>query len=151
MAEAAQYGEARTKSVIGKAMAKFPELRALAKEVMPLIADVVAEANQMDPKDLEPFLPEKREKPKKDVEKELPALQNSDKVVLRFAPGPSGPLHLGHTRALALNNYYRNRYGGKLILRLEDTNPNAIDPEAYDMIQSDMDWLGIPRRNIGET
>ena len=62
---------------------------------------------------------------------------------MRFAPGPSGPLHLGHTRALALNNYYRNRYDGKLILRLEDTNPNAIDSEAYEMIQSDMDWLDI--------
>ena len=143
LAEAAQYGEARAKSVIGKAMAKFPELRASAKEVMPLIDEVVVEVNQMDPKDLEPFLPEKREKPKENIEKELPALQNSDNVVLRFAPGPSGPLHLGHTRALALNNYYRNRYGGKLILRLEDTNPNAIDPEAYDMIQSDMGWLGI--------
>ena len=69
LAEAAQYGEARAKSVIGKAMAKFPELRASAKEVMPLIDEVVAEANQMDPKDLEPFLPEKIEKPKENVEK----------------------------------------------------------------------------------
>ena len=64
-------------------------------------------------------------------------------MVLRFAPGPSGPLHLGHTRALALNNYYKNRYNGKLILRLEDTNPNAVDTDAYDMIQEDLSWLGI--------
>ena len=75
-------------------MGKFPELRASAKEVMSLIDEVVVEANQMDPKDLEPFLPRKKEKPKEDVVKELPTLQNSDKVVLRFAPGPSGPLHL---------------------------------------------------------
>ena len=101
------------------------------------------EVNQMDPEDLKSFLPEKPSKPKEIVEKELPPLENSDKVVLRFAPGPSGPLHLGHTRALVLNNYYRNRYNGKLILRLEDTNPNAIDSEAYEMIQSDMDWLDI--------
>ena len=72
LAEAAQYGEARAKSVIGKAMAKFPELRASAKEVMPLIDEVVAEANQMDPKDLEPFLPEKRENRRKMSRKSFP-------------------------------------------------------------------------------
>ena len=143
MAEAAQYGEARSKSVMGKAMGKFPELRKSAKEVMSLIDEVINEANEMDPDALKSFLPEKPSKPKETSEKELPPLVNSDSVVLRFAPGPSGPLHLGHTRALALNNYYRKRYGGKLILRLEDTNPNAIDSEAYEMIQSDMEWLDI--------
>ena len=75
--------------------------------------------------------------------RELPPLVNNEEVVLRFAPGPSGPLHLGHTRALALNNYYKKRYNGKLILRLEDTNPNAIDTDAYGMIQEDLKWLGI--------
>ena len=143
MAEAAQYGESRSKSVIGKAMGKFPELRKSAKEVMLLIDEVIAEVNRMDPESLKSFLPEKPSKSKEITEKELPPLENSEKVVLRFAPGPSGPLHLGHTRALALNNYYRDRYGGKLILRLEDTNPNAIDPEAYEMIQSDVEWLSI--------
>ena len=76
-------------------------------------------------------------------EKGFNLLENADEVVLRFAPGPSGPLHLGHTRALALNNYYKKRYGGKLILRLEDTNPNAIDSDAYEMIESDLNWLNI--------
>lgn len=146
LAEAAQYGEARAKSVIGKAMGKFPELRASARDVMLLVDEVVAEANHMDSKDLVAFLPEKRSKASD--EKELPALKNTENMVLRFAPGPSGPLHLGHTRALALNNYYRNRYGGKLILRLEDTNPNAIDSDAYAMIQSDMDWLEIAANQI---
>ena len=140
--EAAQYGEAKAKSVIGKAMGKYPEFRTQAKELMAIIDDVIDEANSVDSKDLKAYIPKKK-KPEKLETKELPPLKESEKVVLRFAPGPSGPLHLGHTRALALNNYYKKRYNGKLILRLEDTNPNAIDSEAYDLIPEDLSWLGI--------
>ena len=143
MSEAAQYGEAKSKSVIGKVMGKYPELRSSAKEIMQIIDAVIDEVNSMSADELQPYLPVKKAKAEKEVIRELPPLDNADLVVLRFAPGPSGPLHLGHTRALALNNYYKNRYGGKLILRLEDTNPNAIDPEAYSMIKSDLEWLGI--------
>jgi len=143
MSEAAQYGEAKSKSVMGKAMGKYPELRSSAKEIMQIIDDVIDEANSLSTEELQPYLPVKKKKVEKEVIRELPPLDNTDSVVLRFAPGPSGPLHLGHTRALALNNYYKNRYNGKLILRLEDTNPNAIDPDAYSMIESDLEWLGI--------
>ena len=148
MSEAAQYGEAKSKSVIGKAMGKYPELRSSAKDLMDIIDDVITEVNSMSPEELKPYLPTKKPKTEKVVERELPPINNPDSMVLRFAPGPSGPLHLGHTRALALNNYYKERYGGKLILRLEDTNPNAIDPEAYDMIQSDLEWLNIEADEI---
>ena len=140
--EAAQYGEAKSKSVIGTAMGKYPEFRTQAKELMSIIDSVIEEANSIDAKDLKSYIPKKKKQVKAEP-KELPPLLNNEKVVLRFAPGPSGPLHLGHTRALALNNYYKKRYNGKLILRLEDTNPNAIDTDAYDMIQEDLKWLGI--------
>ena len=143
MSEAAQYGEARSKSVIGKAMGKHPELRSSAQEVMQVIDEVIDEVNKMDSKVLESYAPLKKKKQEKAKPRELPPLNKTGKVVLRFAPGPSGPLHLGHTRALALNNYYKKRYEGKLILRLEDTNPNAIDEKAYDLIQEDLKWLGI--------
>ena len=140
--EVAQYGEAKAKSVIGKAMGKFPELRSQAKDLMSIIDQVIEEVNVLDANDLKSYIP-KKVKPSKVEAKELPPLANNENMVLRFAPGPSGPLHLGHTRALALNNYYKNRYNGKLILRLEDTNPNAVDTDAYDMIQEDLSWLGI--------
>ncbi len=62
---------------------------------------------------------------------------------MRFAPGPSGPLHLGHTRVAILNDEYCKRYDGKFINRVEDTNPDKIDPDAYDMIPQDLEWLGV--------
>jgi glutamyl-tRNA synthetase len=61
---------------------------------------------------------------------------------MRFAPGPSGPLHLGHARAAILNDEYCRRYKGRMILRLEDTDPARVLPEAYGMIEEDMAWMG---------
>ncbi len=82
---------------------------------------------------------------------ELPNLPNVEKeVVMRFAPGPSGPLHIGHTRAAILNDEYVKRYGGKYYLRLEDTNPLNIDPEAYDSIIEDLKWLGVEYHEVVE-
>ena len=52
MSEAAQYGEARSKSVIGKAMGKHPELRSSAQEVMQVIDEVIDEVNKMDSKEI---------------------------------------------------------------------------------------------------
>ena len=63
------------------------------------------------------------------------------KVVLRFEPSVSGPLHIGHSYGLGLNYLYAQKYKGKLILRLSDTNPENIYPDAYTLIQEDAAWL----------
>ncbi len=60
-----------------------------------------------------------------------------------MAPSPSGPLHIGHSRMAILNDEYVKRYGGELILRIEDTNPDNIDPDAYQLIPEDLKWLGV--------
>ncbi|MFN3527842.1 MAG: glutamate--tRNA ligase [Candidatus Altarchaeaceae archaeon] len=65
------------------------------------------------------------------------------KVVVRFAPNPSGYLHIGHARAAILNDEIAKEYNGKLILRIEDTDPSRVDIESYEAIEEDLKWLNI--------
>lgn len=65
------------------------------------------------------------------------------KVIVRFAPNPSGYLHIGHARAAILNDEIAKQYNGKLVLRIEDTDPGRVDKEAYTTIEEDLKWLGV--------
>ncbi|WII09284.1 glutamate--tRNA ligase [Methanomassiliicoccales archaeon LGM-DZ1] len=142
-------GKANPKAIAGKILGSHPELRGDVAGLNETIGGIVADVNAMAPeaqrKELEETAPEMLVKEKKVRTYELPDLENAEKgkTVMRIAPGPSGPLHIGHTRVSVLNDEYTKRYGGKLILRFEDTNPEKIDPEAYDTIPEDLDWLGV--------
>ncbi len=141
-------GTANPKAVVGKVLGGCPELRSKAGEITPLIESITAEVNAMGLEAQTKALAEMDSsllvKEKKERKYELPELKNVDgKVVMRIAPGPSGPLHIGHTRVSILNDEYVKRYGGDLVLRFEDTNPEKIDPDAYDMIPEDLEWLGV--------
>ncbi len=141
--EAARHGSAQPKSVLGKVLGAHAGLRPQARELGAVVARIVAEVNALSPAEVAAQAP--APEPRKATgsgRRGLPPLETDGPVVLRFAPGPSGPLHLGHSRAVALNSAYRGLHNGKLILRLEDTNPTAVDPVAYDLIAADMEWLG---------
>jgi len=67
----------------------------------------------------------------------------SDKVVTRFAPSPTGYLHIGGARTALFNWLLARKTGGKFILRIEDTDLKRNTPTATQQVISDLRWLGI--------
>lgn len=64
-------------------------------------------------------------------------------VRVRFAPSPTGPLHLGGVRTALYNYLFAKKNNGKLILRIEDTDQTRFYPGAEDYIVESLTWLGI--------
>ena len=137
-------------AVIGMVMGAHPELRSRAKEVSGLAREAIADVAALSPDERITLLKARAPEmfaalsEKHEHKKVLPDLEKADKgVVMRFAPNPSGPLHIGHARAAALNDAYVKQYGGRYILRIEDTDPKRVDPDAYGMVVEDLKWLGL--------
>ena len=65
------------------------------------------------------------------------------KVRVRFAPSPTGPLHIGGVRTALFNYLFARRNGGEMILRIEDTDSQRFVPGAEDYINESLKWLGI--------
>lgn len=64
-------------------------------------------------------------------------------VVTRFAPSPTGKLHIGGLRTALFCYLFAKKHGGRFILRIEDTDRNRFDPEAEDYIQNSLEWVGM--------
>ncbi|MDP7211666.1 MAG: glutamate--tRNA ligase family protein, partial [Vicinamibacterales bacterium] len=62
---------------------------------------------------------------------------------LRFAPAPTGSLHIGSARTALFNWLYARHTGGELVLRIEDTNAELTRPELIDNIYRSLEWLQI--------
>ena len=132
-------GSANPGAVMGSIMSNEPELRSRAKEIGPMSGKIVAQVNALSPEEqasemekLGVEVETKKPKAKETGLQELPGTHEN--VVLRFAPNPSGPLHIGHSRAAVPNAEYVKRHNGKLILRIEDTDPKRVYEPAYEMI-----------------
>ena len=82
---------------------------------------------------------------KKNSESIFDVLQNAEKgkVVTRFAPEPSGYLHVGHVKAVMLSYYAAKHFEGKMILRFDDTNPSKEKGEYLENIKKDLAVLKV--------
>ena len=68
----------------------------------------------------------------------------SDRSVrVRFAPSPTGPLHIGGVRTALYNYLFAKKNGGKFILRIEDTDQGRFVPGAEKYIVESLTWSGI--------
>jgi glutamyl-tRNA synthetase len=140
-------GKASMGAVLGKVLSIHPEARKDVSNTKTLIAAVIKEVNKvsLDKQKFQltteaPELVGEQPQKKREGLKDLPE-HPSRPYTFRFAPSPSGPLHIGHAYILLLNYHYAKKYKGKFILRIEDTNPNNIYPDAYKMIQKDAAWM----------
>jgi glutamyl-tRNA synthetase len=136
-------GEARIGSVIS---ALFNEglKRSDVKKYSKQINKIILEVNELSPEE------QKKEFKKlakiisvRKAREGLPELPSAKKgkVIMRFAPSASGPLHVGHALTASLSFLFVKEYGGKFYIRIEDTNPENIYPQVYEMIKKESAWL----------
>lgn len=75
----------------------------------------------------------------------------SKPIRVRFAPSPTGPLHIGGVRTALFNYLFAKKHGGTFYLRVEDTDQNRFVPGAEAYIMEALEWLGIsPEETVGK-
>ena len=146
LANALKHGKAIVSAVLPK-LFQFGLKKEEIKEIMPIVKKIVAEVNAMSNEEKEKKFAELKNLIKtREERKGLPELEVKGKLVMRLAPFPSGPLHIGNVRPFLLNDEYVKKYKGKLLLVIDDTigsEEKQIVKEAYDLIPEGLEWLGI--------
>ncbi len=151
-------GKTQDKIILGKILGTKPEFRTKVKEIAGDIAEIVAVVNQLSSeeqkKEIDEKFPDLLVPKEKIVEREgLPELKDAEqgKVITRFPPEPNGYPHIGHAKAAIINSEYAKMYGGKFILRMDDTNPEAERMEYHAAIKVGLEWLGIKFDTVKST
>jgi glutamyl-tRNA synthetase len=146
-------GTPRAGPIVARLLATDPTLRPRAAEVTATVERAIAAVVALSPEAQATELAAlggaevAAARPVRGPE-ELPELSGAvrGQVVLRMAPFPSGALHIGNARMIVLNDYYRRKYDGKLLLVFDDTvgsEEKRVDAELFDVIRADLDRCGV--------
>jgi glutamyl-tRNA synthetase len=138
------YGKASPGNIVGKIIAENPEVKKDMKNTMKQVNDIVNEVNSMSKEEIEKELSNYTFEEKKEENKEISIKDAVEgEVVTRLPPEPNGWPHIGHAKAFTLSHEIARKYKGKVILRWDDTNPEAEKKEFVESIKEGIKWLGL--------
>ncbi|MGI0100865.1 MAG: glutamate--tRNA ligase [Candidatus Micrarchaeaceae archaeon] len=147
---AMDYGNAKDENVLAKVARSVP--KDMMVELRAEVSKTVSEVNSLAGDELKrqygaysDEFAEAQERRAESTSKPRMVLEGATKgdFATRFAPEPSGYIHVGHASAAFLAQEFSRIYDGKLFLYFDDTNPEKESQEFVDSIKSDMEWLGI--------
>src|SRR3972149_1672545 len=126
----AMFSEGLKKSEVGKH----------AKNINKIASDVNKLSLEQQQKEFSALKDDIHEREVREGLEELPNVKKTGGI-MRFAPAASGPMHIGHAATSCISFLYVKKYGGKFYVRIEDTNPENIYPQAYKMLEEESKWL----------
>jgi len=140
-------GKANAGSIIGTLIQLHPEVKDKIKDFMKEINEQVNKINKLSldeqKRELENLGGAEEIKREERGMFDFLGIKKGDKIITGFPPGPEKYPHIGHAKAALINYLLAQEYNGEFIPRFEDTNPELVKKEFYDILLDNMAWLGV--------